>query len=251
MSGHSKWATIKRKKGKLDAERGKTFTKAIKEITIAARDGGGDPEGNPRLRTAILLAKGVNMPAENIKRAIQKGTGELPGVHYEEHTYEGYGPGGVALFIEVLTDNKNRTTAEIRHLLGKHGGRMGEGGCVAHMFDRKGFLTVEKGKIEEDRLIEVALDGGAEDVSSEEPDVFEVYTAPAEFYAVQKALEAAQIPIASAELSRIPQNTTPVGTQREAEQILRIMELLEDHDDVQKVWSNFDIPAEMLEKLSG
>lgn len=251
MSGHSKWATIKRKKGKTDAERGRTFTKAIKEITIAARDGGGDPVANPRLRTAILTAKSVNMPADNIKRAIQKGTGELPGVHYEEHTYEGYGPGGVALFIEVLTDNKNRTTAEIRHLLGKHGGRMGEGGCVAHMFDRKGFLTVEKGKVEEDRLIEIALDGGAEDVSSEEPDVFEVYTPPTDFYAVQKALEAAQIPIASAELSRIPQNTTAVGTQKEAEQILRIMEMLEDHDDVQKVWSNFDIPAEILEKLNG
>ena len=250
MSGHSKWATIKRKKGKLDAERGKLFTKAIKEITIAARDGGGDPEGNPRLRTAILAAKAVNMPADNIKRAIQKGTGELPGVTYEEHTYEGYGPGGVAIFIEVLTDNKNRTTAEIRHLLGKHGGNAGRRRLRRPACSiRKGFLTVEKGKVEEDRLIELALDAGADDVSSEEPDVFEVYTPPTDFYSCRRP-RSRPIPIASAELSRIPQNTMPVATQKEAEQILRIMELLEDHDDVQKVWSNFDISAEMLEKLS-
>lgn len=250
MSGHSKWATIKRKKGALDAKRGAVFTKAIKEITIAARSGGGDPDGNPRLRTAILAAKAVNMPADNIKRAIQKGTGELPGVHIEEHSYEGYGPGGVALFIEVTTDNKNRTTSEIRHLLTKHGGRMGEAGSVAHLFDRKGLITVEKSKVEEERLMEVALEAGADDISSEEPDVFEVYTPPAQFYAVQRALEAAQIPFVSAELSRIPQNQIQVTTEKEAEQILKIMELIEDHDDVQKVWSNFDIPQELLEKLS-
>jgi YebC/PmpR family DNA-binding regulatory protein len=250
MSGHSKWATIKRKKGALDAKRGQIFTKAIKEITIAARSGGGDPDGNPRLRTAINAAKAVNMPADNIKRAIQKGTGELPGVSFEEHTYEGYGPGGVALLLEVMTDNKNRTTAELRHLMTKHGGRMGEAGCVAHKFDRKGLITVEKSKVEEDRLIELVLDAGADDVSSEEPDVFEVYTAPSAFYAVQKALDAAQIPITSAELSRIPQLAVPISSEKEAEQILRIMEVLEDHDDVQKVWSDFDIPAELMEKLS-
>ncbi len=250
MSGHSKWATIKRKKGKLDAERGKLFTKAIKEITIAARDGGGDAEGNPRLRTAILAAKAVNMPADNIKRAIMKGTGELPGTHYEEHSYEGYGPAGVALYVQVLTDNKNRTTSELRHLLSKNGGSMGEAGCVAWMFEQKGLITVEKAKIEEDKLIELALDAGADDINSEEPDVFEVYTPTASFYAVQKALEAASIAIATAELSRIPQNTVQVGGEKEAEQILRLMDALEDHDDVQKVWANFDIPQQLLEKLS-
>ncbi len=250
MSGHSKWATIKRKKGKLDAERGKLFTKAIKEITIAARSGGGDPDGNPRLRTAIDAAKAVNMPADNIKRAIQKGTGELPGVTIEEHTYEGYGPGGIALFIEVTTDNKNRTTSELRHMLTKAGGRMGEGGSVAHLFDRKGLITVEKTKVEEEKLMEVALDAGADDISSEEPDVFEVYTPPALFYAVQRALQKAEIPVLSAELSRIPYNQIEISTEREAEQVLKLMELIEDHDDVQKVWSNFDIPAPLLEKLS-
>jgi YebC/PmpR family DNA-binding regulatory protein len=230
--------------------RSQIFTKAIKEITIAARSGGGDPDGNPRLRTAILAAKAVNMPQDNIKRAIQKGTGELPGVSYEEHIYEGYGPGGVALLLEVMTDNKNRTTSELRHLMSKHGGRMGEAGCVAHKFDRKGLVTVEKSKVEEDRLIELVLDAGADDVSSEEPDVFEVYTSPSSFYSVQKALEGAQIPIVSAELSRIPQLPVPITGEKEAEQILRIMELLEDHDDVQKVWSDFDIAAELMEKLS-
>jgi YebC/PmpR family DNA-binding regulatory protein len=250
MSGHSKWANIKHKKAAADAKKGNVFSKLAREIMVAARSGS-DLSANVTLRSLIQKARGVNMPADNIDRAIKKGTGELAGEALEEKMYEGFGPGGIQIVIQALTDNNNRTTAEIRHLLGKHGGRMGVGGCVAHMFDRKGFLTVEKGKVEEDRLIEIALDGGADDVSSEEPDVFEVYTPPADFYAVQKALEAAQIPIASAELSRIPQNTTPVGTQREAEQILRIMELLEDHDDVQKVWSNFDIPAEMLEKLSG
>lgn len=250
MSGHSKWATIKRKKGKLDAERGKLFTKAIKEITIAARDGGGDPDGNPRLRTAVLAAKAVNMPADNIKRAIMKGTGELPGTTYEEHAYEGYGPHGVALYIRVLTDNKNRTTSELRHLLTKNGGSMGEAGCVAWMFDQKGFITVEKTKIDEDRLIELALDAGADDISSEEPDVFEVYTPTASFYAVQKALEGAGIPMASAELSRIPQNTVAVTVEKDAEQIMRLMEAIEDHDDVQKVWANFDISQDLLEKLS-
>jgi YebC/PmpR family DNA-binding regulatory protein len=250
MSGHSKWATIKRKKGKLDAERGKTFTKAIKEITIAARDGGGDPEGNPRLRTAVLAAKAVNMPADNIKRAIMKGTGELPGTTYEEHAYEGYAPGGVALYIQVLTDNKNRTTSELRHLLTKHGGSMGEAGCVAWMFEQKGLITIGKSKIEEDRLIDLVLEAGADDVNSEEPDAYEVYTPTSAFYAVQRALEKAEVPLVSAELSRIPQNTIAVRTEKEAEQILRLMEVLDDHDDVQKVWANFDIPTEILEKLS-
>lgn len=250
MSGHSKWATIKRKKGKLDAERGKIFTKHIKEITIAARDGGADPDNNPRLRTAILAAKAVNMPADNIKRAILKGSGQLPGTSYEEYNYEGYGPGGIALFIEVLTDNKNRTTAEVRHLLSKHGGGMGEAGCVAWMFDQKGLITVEKDKVGEDRLMELALDAGADDINAEEPDVFEVYTPTAAFYAVQQALEKAEVPMLSAELSRIPQTTIDVTEEKQAEQILRIMEILDDHDDVQKVWANFDIPTELLEKLS-
>ncbi len=251
MSGHSKWATIKRKKGKLDAERGKIFTKHIKEITIAARDGGAEPDNNPRLRTAVLAAKAVNMPADNIKRAILKGSGQLPGISYDDYTYEGYGPGGIALFIEVLTDNKNRTTAEVRHLLSKHGGSMGESGCVAWMFDQKGLITVEKDKVEEDRLMELALDAGADDINAEEPDVYEVYTPTSFFYAVQQALEKAGVPMLSAELSRIPQTTVDVTEEKQAEQILRIMDILEDHDDVQKVWANFDIPTELLEKLSG
>lgn len=249
MSGHSKWATIKRKKGKLDAERGKLFTKAIKEITIAARQGGGDPDGNPRLRTAVLAAKAVNMPADNIKRAIQKGTGELPGVTIEEHNYEGYGPAGVALFIEVTTDNKNRTTSELRHILSKHGGNMGESGCVAYLFEQRGMITIEKDKATEEKLMEVALDAGADDISSEEADVFEVYTPPNMFYAVQRALESAGIPMLSAELSRLPSVQVQIEGEKEATQVLRIMEMLEDHDDVQKVWSNFDISQELLEKL--
>ncbi len=250
MSGHSKWATIKRKKGKLDAERGKTFTKVIKEITIAARDGGGDPVGNARLRTAIANAKAVNMPAANIERAVKKGTGELPGTTYEEYLYEGYGPGGVAILIQVLTDNKNRTTGELRHLLTKHGGNLGEAGCVAWMFASKGMLTIDRNAVVEDRLIEIVLDAGAEDVDSSSADAYEVYCAVADFDAVQKAVEAAGIPCLSVELTRLPSSMISVG-EKEAEALLKLLELIEDHDDVQKVFSNFDISDELMEKLRG
>lgn len=251
MSGHSKWATIKRKKGKADAERGKTFTKVIKEITIAARDGGGDPAGNPRLRTAIASAKAVNMPASNIERAIKKGTGELPGVSYEEHFYEGYGPGGVAMLIQVLTDNKNRTTGEIRHLLSKHGGNLGEAGCVGWMFASKGLITLSKEKIAEERIMELALEAGAEDVDASAEDAYEVYTAVADFDAVQKSFDAAGIQAESAELVRVPSTSVAVDDEKNAEQLLRLLELVEEHDDVQKVYSNFDIPDELLSKLRG
>lgn len=248
MSGHSKWATIKRKKGKVDAERGKMFTKVIKEITIAARDGGGDPTGNPRLRTAIASAKAVNMPAANIDRAIKKGTGELPGTTYEEYLYEGYGPGGVAILIQVLTDNKNRTTGELRHMLTKHGGNLGEAGCVAWMFAAKGLLTIDRNAVAEDRLIEVSLEAGAEDVDSSSPDAYEVYCAVSDFDSVQKAIEAAGISCISVELTRLPSATVAVG-EKDAEALLKLLELVEDHDDVQKVFSNFDISDELMEKL--
>lgn len=250
MSGHSKWSTIKRKKGKADAERGKIFTKLIKEITIASRDGGGDPAGNPRLRTAIANAKAENMPAANIERAIKKGTGELPGMSYEEHFYEGYGPGGVALLVQVLTDNKNRTTSEIRHLMAKHGGSLGEAGCVAWMFGTKGLLTVERSAVSEEKLIDIVLEAGAEDVDTFAEDAYEVYVPVSEFDAVHKALEKASIAVRSAELSRVP-STNVTLEEKDAEPFLRLLELLEDHDDVQKVFSNFDIPDALMEKLRG
>jgi len=250
MSGHSKWSTIKRKKGKADAERGQIFTKLIKEITIAARDGGGDPTGNSRLRTAIANAKSENMPAANIERAIKKGTGELPGVSYEECFYEGYGPGGAALLIQVLTDNKNRTTSELRHLLTKYGGNLGEGGCVAWMFETKGQITIARSAVDEDRLLELSLDAGAEDVDVSSEDVFEVYAAVGDFVAVQKAIEAAGIETMSVELARIPSSSVPLD-ERQGEQFLKLLELLENHDDVQKVHSNFDIPDALMDKLRG
>lgn len=249
MSGHSKWATIKRKKGKLDAERGRLFTKLIKEITIAARDGGGDPKGNPRLRTAIENAKAESMPAANIDRAVLKGTGELPGQRYDEFFYEGYGPGGVALLIQVLTDNKNRTTGELRHMLTKYGGNLGEAGCVAWMFTTKGLITVDKAALPEDKLIEIALEAGAEDVSGE-ADAFEVTTAVPDFAAVQTALDNAGIRFLSAELARLPSTSVTLG-EKEAEQMLKLLEMVEDLDDVQKVYSNFDISDEVMERLRG
>jgi YebC/PmpR family DNA-binding regulatory protein len=251
MSGHSKWSTIKRKKGKADAERGKLFTKLIKEITIAARDGGGDQKGNPRLRTAIANAKAQSMPAANIDRAIKKGTGELPGTTYEEHLYEGYGPGGVALLVQVLTDNKNRTTSELRHLMTKHGGNLGEAGCVAWMFQAKGLMAIPRAGVTEDRLLEIVLDAGADDVDSSSDDVFEIYTSPADLDPVHKAIEAAGITPLSVELSRVPTTSVAVEDERNAEQLLRLMEFLEDHDDVQKVYANFDISDELMEKLRG
>lgn len=243
MSGHSKWSTIKHKKAATDAKRGKIFTKLIKEITIAARMGGGDPEANPRLRTAILAARSENMPKDNMDRAIKKGTGELEGVSYEEVTYEGYGAGGAAVYIESLTDNKNRTVADIRYIFSKAGGNMGESGCVGYMFDKKGYLVVEKSATDEDTLMEAALDAGAEDVR-EDGENFEVITEPGDFEGVQSAIEAAGITTIAAEITMLPQTVTPVAG-KEAEQVMRLMENLEDCDDVQKVYTNADLPEDM------
>lgn len=250
MSGHSKWATTKHKKAAADAKRGKIFTKLIKELTVAARIGGGDPDGNPRLRMAILKSKESNMPADNIKRAIMKGTGELPGVTYEEMVYEGYGPGGTALLVDIMTDNKNRTVSEIRHVFSKHGGHMGEAGCVGWMFQKRGYLAVEKAKADEDTLMTLALDAGAEDMKTDDPEQFEILTAPSEFEGVKKAIEAKNLPIVLAEISQIPQTYVKLEG-KDAEQMLKLMEALEDHDDVQKVHANFDIDQAVMEKVLG
>jgi YebC/PmpR family DNA-binding regulatory protein len=247
MSGHSKWSTIKRKKGKADQERGKRFTRLIKEITVAARDGGGDPEGNPRLRTAIENAKASNMPTANIDKAVKRGTGELPGISYEEYTYEGYGPQGIAILAETLSDNKNRTTAEIRHILSKHNGHLGEVGCVSWMFSQKGTVVVYKNKVDEDTLMTLALDAGAEDVR-DEGDFFEIVTSPSDLEKVKKVLAEKGIEISSAELTREPQTVIKLEGKH-AEQILKLMDALEEQDDVQKVYANFDIPDEILEEL--
>jgi YebC/PmpR family DNA-binding regulatory protein len=248
MSGHSKWNTIKRKKGAADAKRGKVFTKIIKEIIIAARSGGGDINGNPRLRTAVLAAKAENMPRDNIDRAIKKGTGELEGVNYEEFTYEGYGPGGVAMMLEVLTDNKNRTVAEVRHIFSKQNGNLGEAGCVSWMFEKKGLISVDKTGVNEDRLIEVALDAGALDVK-ESGKEFDVTAPPETFEAVKKKLEEAGFKSTYGEVTMVPQTTVRLSG-KEAEQMLKLMEGLEDSDDVQKVYANFDIADEEMERLS-
>jgi YebC/PmpR family DNA-binding regulatory protein len=250
MSGHSKWATTKHKKGAADAKRGKIFTKIIREITTAARMGGGQPDGNPRLRAAILKAKESNMPADNIKKAIQKGTGELPGVVYEETTYEGYGPGGVAVLMQIMSDNKNRTVSEIRHTLAKHGGNMGESGCVSWMFDKKGYLTLEKEKVDEEKLMTLALDAGAEDIRSDDPTNFEVITAPADFEKVKKAILDSKLTPSFSEVTYLPQTYVRLEG-KEAEQMLRLMEALEDQDDVQNVYANFDIPDEVMAKVAG
>jgi YebC/PmpR family DNA-binding regulatory protein len=247
MSGHSKWSTIKRKKGKMDAQRGKVFTKLIKEITTAARQGGGDPEVNPVLRQAIQNAKVANMPNENIERAIKRGTGELPGVSYEEVIYEGYGPGGVALLVEVTTDNKNRTVADIRHILSKRNGSLGETGCVAWMFEQKGFIAVDTEACDEDRLMGVVLEAGAEDMTLE-GDAYEIITAPGDFESVKEALDDQGIPYTMAELTKIPQSTVKLEGKM-AEQALLLMEDLEDQDDVQHVYSNFDIDEKIMEKI--
>jgi len=246
MSGHSKWSSIKHKKAAKDAKKGRLFTKVIKEITVAARMGGGDINANPRLRTAVMAAKAASMPADNIERAIKKGTGELEGVTYDEIYYEGYGPGGTAIMVQVLTDNKNRTVQEIRRLFAKHGGNLGENGCVSWMFDKKGMITVDKAQIEEDRLISLALEGGAEDVR-EEDSLFEIITQPENFETVRDALERAKVPMTSAQVTMVPKSTvTLVGDK--AEQTLQLTEELEDHDDVQTVAANFDIPNELVEK---
>jgi YebC/PmpR family DNA-binding regulatory protein len=248
MSGHSKWSTIKRKKGAADAKRGKVFTKIIKEIIIAARSGGGDMNANPRLRTAVLAAKAENMPRENIDRAIKKGTGELEGVNYEEFTYEGYGPGGVAMLLEVLTDNKNRTVADVRHIFSKQNGNLGEAGCVSWMFEKKGLISFDKTGVDEDRLIEVALDAGALDVKDTGKE-FDVTTPPGTFEEVKKKLETTGFKSTYGEVTMVPQTTVRLSG-KEAEQMLRLMEGLEDSDDVQKVYANFDIAYEEMERLS-
>ncbi|SYZ72957.1 conserved hypothetical protein [Candidatus Zixiibacteriota bacterium] len=249
MSGHSKWATIKRKKGKLDAERGRMFTKLIKEITVAARQGGGDIEGNPRLRTAVATAKGANMPADNIKKAIQKGTGELPGVSYEEVTYEGYGPAGVAVFIQAMTDNKNRTVSEIRHIFTRFNGNLGENGCVSWMFDRRGIITVPTNVADEDSMMEIVLDAGASDMSNE-GDVYEIITPFNDLEKVRGAIEKKSIPISSAEATMVPQNYVKLD-EKHAETMLKLYEALEEHDDVQKVFANFDIDEKVMARLAG
>jgi YebC/PmpR family DNA-binding regulatory protein len=249
MSGHSKWATIKRKKGKADAARGRIFTRLIKEITVAARDGGGDPDSNARLRTAVATAKAANMPQDNIKKAIQKGTGELPGTTYEEASFEGYGPNGVAVYVDCLTDNRNRTVAEIRHIFSKYNGNLGENGCVAWMFDKKGIITVKSDSTDEDSLMETALDAGATDIQTME-DAFEVTTEPGDLEQVRGALEGASLPIIEAEVRKIPQNTIQLD-RKGAESMMKLMEALEDHDDVQQVSANFDIDDSLMEELSG
>jgi YebC/PmpR family DNA-binding regulatory protein len=248
MSGHSKWATIKHKKGALDAKRGKIFTRLIKEISVAARISGGDPDSNPRLRTAVAAAKAENMPADNIKRAIQKGTGELPGSVYEEFTYEGYGPGGVAVILEVATDNKNRTIAEIRHVFSKHGGNLGASGSVAWMFSKKGYIVVEKEKADEATLLDMITEAGADDMAEDEGN-WEIYTSPAAFQPVVDRLKAAHVNPAAAEVSMVPQNYIKL-TGKEAGQMMRLMDDLEDHEDVQHVYANFDIAAEELQALA-
>jgi YebC/PmpR family DNA-binding regulatory protein len=249
MSGHSKWATTKHKKAAADAKRGKIFTKLIREITIASRIGGGDPDGNPRLRTAILKAKEQNMPADNIKKAIQRGTGELPGVNYEEAVYEGYGPGGVAMLVEITSDNKNRTVSEIRHIFSKHAGNMGEAGCVAWMFHKKGYITVEKAKADEEKLMTLALEAGAEDMRADDEQNYEVITAPGDFEKVKKTLADSKVETSFAEVTMIPQSYIRLEG-KDAEQMLRLMEALEEHDDVQNVYANFDIPSEIMEKAA-
>ena len=246
MSGHSRWAGIKHKKGLLDAKRGKLWTKIVREIAIAAKISGGHPESNPRLRKAMDDARDANMPAENIKKAIQRGTGELPGVNYEEMVYEGYGPSGVALIVEVTTDNKNRTAGEIRRVFSLHGGNLGETGSVGWMFSSKGILVIEKSKTTEDQLMTVALDGGADDINSDDADVFEVTTQPQDFEKVKKALEAASIPTVSAEVTLLPKTYVKL-TGAAAQQVLSLMNDLEDHDDVKNLYANFEIPKEIIE----
>ena len=248
MSGHSKWANIKHKKGAEDAKRGKVFTKLVKEIIVAARLGGGDPNANPRLRTVLLKAKVNNLPKDNVDRAIKKGTGELEGVNYEELSYEGYGPGGVAVLVESLTDNKNRTVAEVRHIFNKYNGNLGENGCVAWMFDKKGWIAVARKDADEETLMSVALDAGAEDIREEDADNFEIVMAPDDFDAVKAALEKAGIPIADSEVTMLPKNYISI-TGKEAESMIKLMDALEDNDDVQKVYTNADIPDEVMENM--
>jgi len=245
MSGHSKWHTIKHKKGAADAKRGRVFTRIIKELTIAARAGGGDPDTNPRLRTVVADAKQVNMPADNIKRAIRRGTGEEPGVQYDEVSYEGYGPGGVAIIIETFTDNRNRTVGEIRHMLSKYGGNLGETNSVSWMFEKKGYIIIEKAKATEDTLLAAALDAGADDLR-DDGDNWEVLTAPEALPAVKEAVQKLGVESVSAQVAMLPKNYVSLEG-RAAQSMLKLLDLLEDHDDVQHVWSNMDVDEKELE----
>lgn len=250
MAGHSKWANIKHRKMAQDKKRGKIFGKLFREIMVAARLGGGDPEYNPRLRAALERAKAENMPAENIERAIKKGTGELDaeGSQVQEVIYEGYGPGGIAILVEAMTDNRNRTSSEIRHLFSKHGGNLGESGCVAWMFQRRGYIEIPKEALEEDTLYEIALDAGADDIQ-DEGNVWAIYTEPDELFSVKQVFEARSVPVTRAELIMVPQNQIAPDVET-AEKVLRLVEALEDHDDVQRVWANMDLTDEILERLN-
>jgi len=249
VSGHSKWSTIKRKKGANDAKRGKIFTKLIKEITIAAKMGGGDIDGNPRLRSAVTSAKSENMPKDNIERAIKKGIGDLDGAVYEEILYEGYGPGGVAVLVETMTDNKNRTVADVRHYFTKSNGNLGESGCVAWMFDKRGVIVVDAEGVDEEELMDLAIEAGAEDVIEDET-TFQILTTPEDFSEVVDSLEKSGVKSVEASISMVPKNTVEVTGEKPARSLLKLLENLEDHDDVQKVHANFDIPDEIMELLS-
>ncbi|HEX2948612.1 MAG TPA: YebC/PmpR family DNA-binding transcriptional regulator [Armatimonadota bacterium] len=248
MSGHSKWVNIRVKKGKMDALRGKTFTKIAKEIIAAARAGGGDPDGNLRLRNAIVKAREASMPQDNIKRSIQRGTGELEGVQYEEITYEGYGPGGVAVMVQCMTDNRNRTAPDMRSIFRGHGGNLGENGCVSYMFDQKGIIVVSKETGDEDTIMMAALDAGAEDVKTDDEEVYEVVTAPADVYTVNEALQGAGIASMEAEVRMVPQNMVTVSG-KEAQQVMKMLDAFEENDDVQNVYHNADIPEEEMAAL--
>ena len=248
MSGHSRWSQIKRKKGKTDVQRGRVFSKILREVTVAARNGGGDPKANMRLKAAIEAARAANLPSENLKRAIQKGTGELPGEAYEEIMYEGYAPGGVAVLIRVLTDNRNRTAPEVRHLFEKHGGNMGASGSVAWVFERKGVIQVDAEKMNEDDVLAVALDAGAQDMRRVEK-VYEITTGPAEMETVRSALEARRAPVLEAAVAFVPQSTVRVEG-KEAHAVLRLIEALEEQEDVQAIYSNYDIPDEVFDAIS-
>ncbi|MCK5708868.1 MAG: YebC/PmpR family DNA-binding transcriptional regulator [Candidatus Aureabacteria bacterium] len=250
MSGHSKWSSIKHKKGAADAKRGKIFTKIAKEITVAAKQGGGDPDANPRLRTAIQNAKSCNMPSDNVKRAIQKGTGELPGVVYEEIIYEGYGPGGVAILIDSATDNKNRTVAEIRNIFTKKSGNLASSGAVSYLFETKGFLAFDKEKVDEDLLFEVATEAGAEDLK-DEGEIIEVFTDPKDFENVKKECDAKSLVFNHAEITKIPTTTVAIEDEKTATKVLSLVEMLQDNDDVQNVYANFDINDALLNKIMG
>lgn len=248
MAGHSKWANIKHRKGAEDAKRGKIFTKLVKEIIVAARMGGGDPNANPRLRAAIQNAKSNNLPKDKVERSIKKGTGELEGVNYEETNYEGYGPGGAAVLVESMTDNKNRTVSDIRHIFSKHGGKLGENGCVDWMFDKKGWIAVKKSKVDEETLMTVALDAGAEDIREEDQENYEIITPPEAIEDVKAALNEAEIPYENDEVTMLPQSYINLAG-KEAEQMYRLMDALDDNDDVQKVYTNADIPEDVIAEM--